>query len=176
MQAAIDRLTEFVLKSVRTFLESHLVGPGKDYSGVWLAHQDFDHGERPDGKSRTLPYVAIEYEGEETVPFEIGDRRNQRNIDFRLLVACESYTAFLRRPQQVQQLLLTAYVDGVAGAVPLIDFDRGQTPVGSFNVATGEIRPFLDIDDKSKWGNLKFVGLVECRVEREKVKGARLLA
>jgi hypothetical protein len=155
MAVAVDQLTEMVLKSVRAFLEGHLVGPGKDYSGVWLAHQDFDHGKRPDDTERALPYVAIEYESEEAVPYEIGDRRTQRNIDFRLLVACEDYTSFLRRPAQVQQLLLTTDVDGVAGAVPLLDFDAGGAAVGAFEVMTGEIQPFLDIETKRKWRNRK---------------------
>ena len=83
--ASNDQLTEMVYKSVIYYLRNDLSG----YTGIWLASPDFDHGEKPDGTARGLPYVVLVHEGEETMPYEVGNRKIQRNADFELWVVCE---------------------------------------------------------------------------------------
>ena len=173
---SVDRLTDAVLKSTRVFLESHLVGRGLPYSGVHIASPDFEHDETPDKKPRRLPYVTIVLGHDETRPWEIGNRRVERTIEFDVWVVCESFEQALRRPHQVQQLIITSEVDGVTGGIPLVDFDSpGRPTVGFVEIDTGVIAPLVDIDAKEKWRALKYTGVVMCRVVREKERGAALL-
>ena len=175
--SAQDRLTDAVLKSTRAFLEPHLVGRGLPYSGVHIASPDFEHDKVPTGGARALPYVTIVLAQDDTRPWEIGNRRVERTIEFDLWVVCESFEQALRRPHQVQQLIITSEVDGVTGAIPLVDFDSpGRPTVGFVEIDTGVIAPLVDLDAKEKWRALKYTGVVKCRIAREKERGAALLA
>lgn len=172
--AQADKLTEFVLKSVRKFLDEETSG----YTGVHISSPDFQHDEVPGTPPtpRTLPYVTLVHGSDETGPYEIGDKRKQRNINFQIWVQSEDFLASLRRPQQIEQLLITTTVSGIKGAIPLFDFDIAPpSGVGHIEIRTSEILPLTDLDEKEKWRNLKHTQVISCRIEEEKVATAKLL-
>ena len=171
-----DKLTEMILKSLIKFLRDNLTG----YSGIWLSSPDFEHDVETSATGtrtpRALPYVTVVHGSDEARPYEIGDRKRQRNVIWELWIASEDFVSMLRRPQQVEQLISTNVVSGVRGAIPLIDFDVGPSAVvGHFEVQTGEALPQIDAEDKNKWRNLKFLSIISCRAEEEKVAEAALI-
>ena len=49
-----------------------------------------------------------------------------------------------------------------------------QADAGYVEIMTEEIVPRIDPNDEREWRNLKFVGMIECRVEKEKPREAAL--
>jgi len=165
----VDKFPEMFYRSLQAYLDPLLPG----YTGVWQLSPDFNHdmetGAGGAQSARQRPYVGIQHRGEETANFEIGGRQDQRNLEFDVWVVCEDYESLLRRPGQVQQLLRTSTVSGVKGAITLYDFDAAPpSGVGYVEIMTRDAVLRVDPDEKREWRNLKFVSLVQCRVEREK--------
>lgn len=163
-----DRLTAMTLRSVRSYLADRLA---TDYAGVWLAGPDFDHRTRGDSSRRVPPYVTLVSTSERTASLVLGGRRLKRSIRFEVWVVCESYLATLARPQQVQQILLAARTDGVAGAVPLVDADlEPPAAVGRVALHTGDIYPIREAREE-----LPHTSVIACRADLAKKPEASLL-